>query len=110
MNFKELIAVLRKAGHKPYPYSGRFMFGRQCVAITVRRLQREPRQAPDPHSDDMGLDKVLYWPEINWVEESEPTAMARIAAIIERYNTGPMTSADALNQIVEVVAEYQEQS
>lgn len=60
---EKLIAQLRRKGLRPYSYSGRGMFGRYCVAITVEQHEPVPDRLPGGYSSDsLGLGRVLYWP------------------------------------------------
>jgi len=57
-------------------YSGRFMYGKCCVGIDtndpelVRQLA-EDFGIPAPTQDNMGLDYILYWPEVSMPEPEE---------------------------------------
>jgi hypothetical protein len=62
-------------------YSGRAMFGRQCVSVTVPRgacmsdiilyMGDLFKELGDYRKDTMGLDMVYYWPSIPCDEEDE---------------------------------------
>lgn len=82
MDSYKLIRLLREAGLKPMSYSGRFMYGANCVAIVTTNeaativdlmLNANPEDLPflgkmmkTANKDDMAFDKVLYWPELEW--------------------------------------------
>ena len=82
--FQELLDT---AGYKSMEYSGRFMYGTQCVAVHLgnatdlfslgKELAFLAEQKgfddfiPTPKIDDFGRGIVAYWPQ--FVVESEPT-------------------------------------
>ena len=63
-------------------YSGRFMFGKTCLAVVynpgnisplmigfmVAGKLDDPTQLSDSREDDMGLERVVYWPNVPYVE------------------------------------------
>lgn len=79
-----LVEFLEEAGLDPYPYSGRGMFGKQCVAVTVSSIGRlfadvllsvESTGAnaeelsevfEGMRYDNMGHDYVFYFPRVGW--------------------------------------------
>ncbi len=81
-----LIDWLQNADYEPTSYSGRFMFGRECVAVVCDSVgavlvdvieeamadgvnERHRRQALGKWSqDELGLRKVIYWPDQEWPE------------------------------------------
>lgn len=95
MNAEKLIDALKDAGHTPHSYSGRAMYGRKCVAVTVRRnvsafrlaaevavalLDEDITQGPNDVEDlarlsvcedSMGLDSVVYFPDVKWEDNTE---------------------------------------
>lgn len=83
METSEFIEILEAAGYKPFSYSGRYMFGKQCVAIpldnmgglfklllTIGRLSEEQdhNKLSNLRTDELGRGLVIYWPYIEWVE------------------------------------------
>lgn len=65
MNAEDLYYELENIGLEPWNYSGRGMFGKECVAVTVRH--------PGDHElpkgwdwDSMGRETVVYWPRMAW--------------------------------------------
>jgi hypothetical protein len=70
MDGQNFIAVLRGAGLEPRSYSGRGMFGRQCVGVSGRTvasvLRDVPREFGEPHTDNMGMGVIAYWPSVEW--------------------------------------------
>ena len=81
---KRFIEALRDAGFIPTAYSGRSMFGKQCVSVSTdedsedvsawnvaRALwyqtdEDEELNIPEPRQDSLGLGIVLYWPSYEW--------------------------------------------
>jgi len=82
LNFVEF---LEEAGFDPYPYAGRSMYGKQCVAVTASSFGRffadilltvesiGSESLEDLASifegmkwDNMGYDFVFYFPQIKW--------------------------------------------
>lgn len=50
-------------------YSGRFMYGKQCLGVTVPDLKKALMAVgrlglPEPRIDQIGLEYILYWPEV----------------------------------------------
>jgi len=77
MTSQEFIEALTEIGYDPTHYSGRYMYGESCVAISVDdlgesfdigyELARIDAENPGaPHTDNMGLGYVLYWPRYKW--------------------------------------------
>ena len=70
---------------EPSPYSGRAMYGKQCVSISgdsasewglavavaseCRVEGLDPRDIPEPRVDSLGRGFVLYWPHYEWPED-----------------------------------------
>jgi hypothetical protein len=95
MEAEKLIQALEDAGYGPYSYSGRAMYGRKCVGVTVKRdvsafrlaaeiavalLDGDITQGPNDVEDlarlrvcedGMGLDSVIYFPGVEWKESDE---------------------------------------
>lgn len=87
MDAEEFITTLESAGYAPRPYSGRFMYGAQCVAVDTDE-SGEPLSYTDllamganlalgcgdgvldvfanTRLDSMGLGIVVYWPWLEW--------------------------------------------
>ena len=71
---KALIDALEDAGYDPCAYSGRGMYGKECVALRgdninlweVARSLPEDLNVPEPRTDSMGLGIVIYWPSYEW--------------------------------------------
>ena len=78
---KALIEVLEDSGYDPRSYSGRFMTGRQCVAVAIDKdsgnllwqlaqTLAEVGGIPEPNSDQLGLGMIYYWPSYPWPKET----------------------------------------
>ncbi len=86
MDLQTLKTIIRDAGHKPRRYSGRNMYGKQCVGVSfdqpVTEMFADLADAVDDPShigwllrhvsqDQMGRGTILYWPDVEW-EDEEP--------------------------------------
>jgi len=100
MDAKKLIEMIEDSGdYAPQSYSGRAMYGKECVGVRIRRDQSEFEffadllETADSQSDgedelsdnvneiaklmrraktdSFGLDTILYFPRIEWVDDSE---------------------------------------
>lgn len=79
--------LIREAGHEPRGYSGRAMYGRQCVGVTTDdpfaligdmlqalldrgetdgELEMIRTLLKDTRTDSMGRSSIVYWPEVEW--------------------------------------------
>lgn len=77
-----LIEAIAQAGHEAQAYSGRGMYGKQCVGVTVdddasmwdlafdlgKAQGEDGDRIPGPRTDSMGLRMIVYWPRIEWPE------------------------------------------
>ena len=65
MNYEELTTALINEGLDPRAYSGRFMFGKECVAVSIDRFGEHilPRGYK---TDTLGLGYIVYWPSVKW--------------------------------------------
>jgi hypothetical protein len=75
--------VLEDSGYAPEPYSGRGMYGEECVSLQdddlsvweiarclwLNNFDRDDLDIPEPKQDSLGLGIVLYWPSYVWPEE-----------------------------------------
>ena len=82
---KALIEALSQAGFNPSAYSGRGMFGKQCVcvkgddvspwkvakALWYANDDDEIVDVPEPQQDQLGLGIVLYWPYYEWPKDHD---------------------------------------
>lgn len=80
------IKFLKDAGYEPRSYSGRGMYGRECVSITVPNINKavfnlgfklgslteDVEEITDCldgfRTDSMGLDYIIYFPEVAFEE------------------------------------------
>jgi hypothetical protein len=70
-NVQKIIDKLTAAGLEPYSYSGRGMFGAECVGVTLDGIGDGTAQrivGSAPHTDSMGKQIVAYWPSLSWPE------------------------------------------
>lgn len=86
--FLDLLDQLARNGHcsEPRPYSGRAMYGKQCVSISgdyclseweialqigylARCFGIDARDIGTPHTDSLGRGTVIYWPRYEWPED-----------------------------------------
>jgi hypothetical protein len=81
------VEALQNAGYEPRSYSGRGMYGKQCVAVVtddnafkvgVLVMAELPEEfdtylLESVEDDSMGLSTVIYWPDVKWIntEDSE---------------------------------------
>ena len=70
MKTAELIKKIEASGFKPRSYSGRFMYGQECVGVSV-----QPTSTGDADSlprgnkvDSLGMGQIWYWPQCAWVD------------------------------------------
>jgi hypothetical protein len=91
MDAAKLVGLLEDANHKPRSYSGRGMFGKECVSVSLDRhtdvseffadvlevlcdskeyetIYEFIRLMRETRTDGMGLGIVVYWPGIEWTE------------------------------------------
>lgn len=94
---KQMVELLRDAGYEPRSYSGRAMYGRNCVGVETERYKSafvvcaelcrealnmlgqdeacdfiEALADVDVAEDSMGLDSIVYFKNIDWPKEEEP--------------------------------------
>lgn len=62
------IQKLKAAGYEPRSYSGRGMYGRYCVGVTVSRsyVDDVKKLIRGASTDSMGMDVIVYWPFLPW--------------------------------------------
>ena len=88
MDGLKLVQLLRETeGFRARRYSGRAMYGRECVGVDLNhagdlfrvgvelgRLAYEQGRAEDdvlgdlrsPRTDSMGMGMIAYWPDVEW--------------------------------------------
>jgi hypothetical protein len=86
MDAKRLIEIIDATNHDARSYSGRGMFGKQCVGVTVddgvfEWIAGAIEECEDVEeaawlvrmvkTDDMGRGKILYWPRLDWPADLE---------------------------------------
>lgn len=70
MDTRDLTDALEDAGYEPRPYSGRDMYGKQCVGVVVSSpadlfMLGKAMAEYDigrPTLDNMGREIIVYWP------------------------------------------------
>jgi hypothetical protein len=88
-NFKKIVEILDNSGFDYRSYSGRCMYGDRCLGITcdnavkcvaeicwaindnVEELEEAQELIEfliDARSDSMGLDSIVYFPNIAWFD------------------------------------------
>jgi hypothetical protein len=75
---QDLIDALENSGYEWRAYSGRGMYGAQCVGVIVEDdsiLWQMARDLIDieiaaPRTDSMGRDIILYWPRFKIVDDA----------------------------------------
>jgi hypothetical protein len=67
VKMEALVSRLEKVGLNPRSYSGRFMYGKRCVSVSVDFLSELGKGTPKGYKvDNLGLGYVAYWPEVEW--------------------------------------------
>jgi len=85
--FLDLLDQLESCGliTAPRPYSGRAMYGKQCVAVSGEETSEwhlaiqmaswassydiEMLDLPAPRTEQLGRSFIMYWPQYEWPEE-----------------------------------------
>jgi hypothetical protein len=74
MKYRSIRKALRAKGLKPIKYSGRWMFGAQCVAVALETSAQIAVLGPELYEglriDTLGLGVVAYWPDALVAEQS----------------------------------------
>jgi hypothetical protein len=68
----DLIDELANHGLKPRDYSGRFMYGKRCVAVVLSwqsGYSLEDLPLEGQVWDNLGLDTIVYWPDHPWSDD-----------------------------------------
>lgn len=73
---QDLIDAIEDAGFEAQSYSGRCMFGAECVSVTIDGISdlwrlagdlvQQGHDVPAPTTDSMGMGIVAYWPSVKW--------------------------------------------
>lgn len=91
VNAKRMLVLVEDAGYEPRGYSGRFMFGLECLGVSLERdttpmaffadlleqvaavgeledqLAELSFMMRETRTDQLGLGTIVYWPEIEFV-------------------------------------------
>ncbi len=83
MNADRLKAIIEAAGFTPRAYSGRYMYGKECVAFSseeagalvrlggcCKTARERSAVAGGARSEALGKGRVYYWPEAGWARPS----------------------------------------
>jgi hypothetical protein len=66
-NTADLVDAIFNRELRPFPYSGRQMYGQDCVAcIVAKGSNMDGLPKAGAIVDSMGLDWVVYWPHAEW--------------------------------------------
>jgi hypothetical protein len=81
---EKFIEVLEDAGYEPESYSGRGMYGKNCVSLKgdvsvwdvayslwFNNFDDEDLDVPEPKTDSLGLGIVIYWPSYEWPKDRD---------------------------------------
>lgn len=95
MDTQQLIEAIENAGHQARSYSGRGMYGRECVGVTINdpfELYADLLEAAtdgcneeemqgvvngiadlmrNTRTDSMGRSMIVYWPNMEWQAQEE---------------------------------------
>lgn len=86
MDPKQIEEVLDQIGYDYSPYSGRFMYGKECPAVECDDLTEmfkmfveassnsydtALRMARTARYDSLGRGYIVYWPDATYPEETE---------------------------------------
>jgi hypothetical protein len=83
MNATELKRIIVSAGYEARSYSGRGMYGKECVGVTCdnqadllfdmmdHASRTQIKQLKGCMTDSMGRSIIVYWPNIEWSEDEE---------------------------------------
>ena len=82
---EQVISAIENAGYEARSYSGRGMYGKTCLGVTLGPGQSvlefafdvlqetRPEEVSEvidilrrPRQDSMGLGMILYWPDVPW--------------------------------------------
>ena len=72
---EQLIEALEGAGFEPRSYSGRGMYGAECVAAKGDEFAITEALAGQgfgrPLADQLGKGVIVYWPQHKWPEDQD---------------------------------------
>lgn len=81
MKVTELKQIIQDAGYEPRSYSGRGMYGKECVGVTCdnqvdlifdmmdHASRNQIKELKGCITDSMGRSIIVYWPSVAWSEE-----------------------------------------
>jgi len=67
----DIIEQLAEAGLEPRAYSGRGMYGKECVGVALDGIGDGTAQqivGSAPRTDSLGRRIIAYWPHLSWPE------------------------------------------
>lgn len=67
MDATQLVQQLKDLGLEPRPYSGRSMYGKECVGVSVDHLGDHELPKGWSH-DSLGRGHIVYWRSVAWPE------------------------------------------
>ncbi len=88
MNSKEFYKILTERGADVRAYSGRFMFGKRCIGVSIDSnaygliaecvavIEDEQERLElvkifrNTKEDSLGLGSIIYWPNMLWDSET----------------------------------------
>lgn len=68
MTTEELKKKLTDMDLRPRSYSGRGMYGRECVGASIDGHPGDYELPKDWRSDSLGKGFIVYWPSVAWEE------------------------------------------
>lgn len=68
MKPEKLISLIEASGREARSYSGRAMYGKECVSVYLERGDSDSDLPRGARSDCLGRGTVWYWPNVAWPE------------------------------------------
>lgn len=74
----KIINLIEAAGYEPRSYSGRGMYGKQCLGVDLPKIAHLVKLGgvPLPTTDSMGLGIIAYWPNVPPPEDENPMGLS----------------------------------
>lgn len=81
MDAQQLKKIINDAGYEARSYSGRGMYGKECVGVTCdnqvdlifdmmdHASRNQIKELKGCKTDSMGRSIIVYWPNVAWSEE-----------------------------------------
>ncbi len=83
IEFNRLVELFQDAGYEPRSYSGRGMYGKECLAVScenpvetvldviwaasnIQEVERVVTALRGSRTDSLGRSEVLYFPNVEW--------------------------------------------